>query len=320
MITRTNISEFNIQELQRLLEYSVDWTKEPIESLKELYRQHAQFLRDTYDYIILYFSGGSDSTTMVNAFLDNNILPDEVVTVTYEKIDLPCFDGIYAANYLKSKNYEGKYTQISIPFSVINTTVKSDNLIDVWSQNFTGALHGFSRMSVDQYEKFHLIPIINRKENIAHVFGIDDPKVVRINDRFYISHSIKPQVMFNGSMYNNVVKFFTNRHFPKIYVKQAHIIAKAMQKLNVETLPKDIINKLIRDDHNPLISPPKSNVLSILLDKESMTEANILFRLYSKKESAFRDTYINSVLKQQVRIENTFLKTAHETKRFDLLF
>jgi hypothetical protein len=30
-------------------------------SLKELYKQRAQQLRDKYDYLILYFSGGADS-------------------------------------------------------------------------------------------------------------------------------------------------------------------------------------------------------------------------------------------------------------------
>ncbi len=37
-----------------------DWSKEPSESLEELYQQRAQQLRDEYDYVVLCLSGGDD--------------------------------------------------------------------------------------------------------------------------------------------------------------------------------------------------------------------------------------------------------------------
>ena len=46
--------------------------------LKELYKQRALQLRDKYDYLILNFSGGSDSWTVLNTFLENNIKLDHV--------------------------------------------------------------------------------------------------------------------------------------------------------------------------------------------------------------------------------------------------
>ena len=55
-----------------------DWTQEPTESLDELYAQRAKELREQYDYIVLYYSGGYDSTNMLRAFLDNGIYPDEI--------------------------------------------------------------------------------------------------------------------------------------------------------------------------------------------------------------------------------------------------
>jgi hypothetical protein len=58
---------------------SIDW-KIPIEtSLPELYRQRAQQLRDKYDYVSLFFSGGVDSANVLHSFIDNNILLDEIV-------------------------------------------------------------------------------------------------------------------------------------------------------------------------------------------------------------------------------------------------
>jgi hypothetical protein len=57
----------------------VDWTIEPQESITELYRQRAVQLREKYDYLILAYSGGSDSHTILQTFLRNNIKLDEIV-------------------------------------------------------------------------------------------------------------------------------------------------------------------------------------------------------------------------------------------------
>lgn len=57
---------------------SLDWTVEPKESIKELYRQRAQQIRDRYDYVVILFSGGCDSTCVLDSFIDNGIHVDEV--------------------------------------------------------------------------------------------------------------------------------------------------------------------------------------------------------------------------------------------------
>lgn len=56
-----------------------DFTQEPAENMYELYRQRAQQLRDKYEYLVLYFSGGIDSTTVLRTFIDNNIPLDGIV-------------------------------------------------------------------------------------------------------------------------------------------------------------------------------------------------------------------------------------------------
>lgn len=58
----------------------LDWTQRPVGTLTELYRQRAQQLRDTYDYLVVNFSGGADSWTVLNSFLSNGIHVDEVYT------------------------------------------------------------------------------------------------------------------------------------------------------------------------------------------------------------------------------------------------
>lgn len=60
-----------------------DWTVEPEPnvSIKEFYHRRAQQLRDKYDYLVLLFSGGPDSTNMLESFIDNGIHIDEIVNI-----------------------------------------------------------------------------------------------------------------------------------------------------------------------------------------------------------------------------------------------
>lgn len=56
----------------------VDKTKLGIVPLTELYKQRAQQLRDTYDHLILFYSGGSDSHNILMTFINNGIKLDQV--------------------------------------------------------------------------------------------------------------------------------------------------------------------------------------------------------------------------------------------------
>jgi len=59
----------------------IDWTIEPSETLDELYRLRAQEIRDTYDHVILCYSGGHDSSNVLDVFYKNKIHIDEIVMV-----------------------------------------------------------------------------------------------------------------------------------------------------------------------------------------------------------------------------------------------
>jgi hypothetical protein len=59
---------------------SANWSIEPAETYQELCKRRAQDLRDRYRYVALSFSGGADSTNVLNAFVNNGIKLDEVIT------------------------------------------------------------------------------------------------------------------------------------------------------------------------------------------------------------------------------------------------
>ncbi len=56
----------------------LNWEKDLPIGLTQIYQQRAKQLRDQYDYIAISFSGGSDSWTVVNAFIGSNSHIDEI--------------------------------------------------------------------------------------------------------------------------------------------------------------------------------------------------------------------------------------------------
>ena len=61
------------------------WHIEPEKSLDELYDLRARQLRESYDYIMLSFSGGSDSNQIAESFMRQGLLIDEIIVNTMEK-------------------------------------------------------------------------------------------------------------------------------------------------------------------------------------------------------------------------------------------
>ena len=57
-----------------------NWTQEPTESLDALYDQRARDLREKSDYVILSYSGGSDSHNILMSFYRQGLRIDEIVT------------------------------------------------------------------------------------------------------------------------------------------------------------------------------------------------------------------------------------------------
>lgn len=64
---------------------SYDWTNEPQESLDYLYDKRSKELREKYDYLILSYSGGSDSHNILMSFIRQGLIFDEILINTLEK-------------------------------------------------------------------------------------------------------------------------------------------------------------------------------------------------------------------------------------------
>ena len=81
----------------------IDWSKSLDDiSIDSLYKLRATQLREKYDYLAVAFSGGSDSTQILQTFLKNNIFIDEIVCVNYDKLA----DSVDSSNFQKNKDLQ----------------------------------------------------------------------------------------------------------------------------------------------------------------------------------------------------------------------
>jgi hypothetical protein len=90
------------------------WRVEPPETIQELRLRRAQQIREKYDNIILFCSGGTDSTPILRTFVENNIpiervgiaINDDWATLRNWEFNTLVFPGL--KKYLHDHNYEVK--------------------------------------------------------------------------------------------------------------------------------------------------------------------------------------------------------------------
>jgi hypothetical protein len=301
--TKKQISSIKDNEKVKLIIHknfdTFDWQKEPEDSFKEICKKRAEQIRSLYDYIVFYFSGGSDSITALNAFLKNDIPIDEIVIYTNSDTVNPKVNNYYAVNYLKLINYKGLVNIVDLNFKILSDICRKDKWNNM--ENFTGLLHSFSRFKIDFFEENDYLKTNKRHENLTHLFSGIFPKIVKENSEYF---SIMSMNSFSyASLDPSHNQFFTSVEMPEIHIKQSHIIAKYLKdnsKTNRETSEvrsSDIklLKLCIRDEYNEYISPSKNvgNVNQINFNNDS--QSSIMFRLYSN-ETEFLNYYNDSIL------------------------
>lgn len=218
------------------------WQIEPEESLRELYRQRAQQIRDEYDYIRVEASGGSDSTTVIFSFLLNNIHLDEVVfrypkqgdkNVTGNARDLrsentlsewefaakPMLDWI-ATNYPSVKITVHDYTE--------NLIREADEKDESWIYR---TRHYLQPGHINKYQTnavAHHKDLAEKNLRICVLWGVDKPKITVKDGKFFL-YFVDGQASHSDQAigeYTNITNefFYWSPDACKLLAKQAHTI------------------------------------------------------------------------------------------------
>jgi hypothetical protein len=218
-----------------------NWTQDPEVNLKELYRQRAQQLRDSYDYIRLECSGGSDSTQTLFCFLLNGIHIDEVI-FRYPKAGGNSIE-IDPTNYKVENTLSEaelatrpllKWVQIHFPKVKVTVHDYSDDMLknedrdESWVYAAKDFLQPAHVTKFPNYQTIDQRILADSGKKICALYGIDKPKMCIRDGKWYL-YFIDFQANYaNPDMgeYTNITNeyFFWTPDMPEISVKQAHIV------------------------------------------------------------------------------------------------
>lgn len=238
--TRTNQDVnwvFNDSEFKNL-----NWREKLDVDLKILYKARAQQLRDKYDYLVLAWSGGGDSTTVLDSFLNNNIRLDEVVIYwPYSRTRgnyTPSTD-TSSSNILSEWDFaiQPKLEQIKQQFPDLVVTILdmfSDDNIKVRSYDdrslIVSHMGGFAGL-----ERFYLLEDllterIEKYKNVATIYGVGPIDLALIDNWVTVWFSDGTLTPAHKTDYTNkglprhVEYFYWTPDFPEIAREQAHVM------------------------------------------------------------------------------------------------
>lgn len=161
-------------------------------SLNEMYRQRAQQIRDSYDYVILNYSGGCDSWNILKTFLDNNIRLDQIMvcwpfTVAEKNLYNANKNNTTAFNFMSEWDFT---TKPDLEWLAKTHPEIKIELID-WAEPFAKDSEFVSQDKFDQLNHFHNLAdlarstlfseteraLIDQGKTVATIWGIDKPYV-----------------------------------------------------------------------------------------------------------------------------------------------
>jgi hypothetical protein len=219
---------------------SVDWTVNPEMSINDLYYIRAKQLREKYDYLVLFYSGGADSTTVLKTFINNNLHLDEVIS-SHPISGLRQWENNNKDTDVSNTISEGEFAlkpQLSWLSRVssktkITFTDYFDEMIKIYQSDdwFIEAKEYLHPSTIARYNKKnipHIRKICESGKKIGFIFGIDKPRIAIIDNAYY---SYFLDIIANISTwdlheYSNASTeyFYWSPDVPLLTVKQCHLI------------------------------------------------------------------------------------------------
>jgi hypothetical protein len=208
----------------------IDITAEPSEDYEELKKQRALKLRERYKYIKLFFSGGSDSITALNAFVKNGIHVDEIVNFNrggnrhFTWVDPDNEVKLSARAYLESiKNL--------IPNTKI--TYKEMSGKDIIEYNKTLTLENKSFITFGETAEFDILPdqkilyLGSDLSTTCNLEGGQKPIIFMYGGEWYFG-----SFDIHNSGFNKFAEeFFFDPEDPRLFLKTVHRLKKFVEIL-----------------------------------------------------------------------------------------
>lgn len=240
---------------------------EPSDSLMEIYRKRALQLREKYDYLILSYSSGCDSTNILHSFLYNNIKLDEIF----------CY-GPFSTQQGRSWQYDPLNSKRSGEYELLKTSANNYREIDLVAVPYLRELQKYHDFKITLYDwtndlvngfknrdwiftetRCRLAPstyarnrlhnarqhldLVDKGKKVAFIFGIDKPRVILSEGNWYFSFldimldmAAGPGSIATGQHWEHDEFFYWTPDMPELAIKQAHVIKNYIEA-HPETIP-----------------------------------------------------------------------------------
>ena len=203
------------------------WNVEPTETYAELCKHRAIELRETYDYLRLWYSGGADSHSALLSFVNNNIPLDEVVILLYPDKNVDDVTKCTANEVLIAAIPQLKQIVDKIPNTKITILEGTDKDLDQWFapksdviQSAIDLVDGSADFFVDLAWGFPKILKNTFKKNFCDIHGGSKVKLFKNGRKWYsyfVDSSLPPFYIAN-----HTEDFFISRTVPSLYLKTVY--------------------------------------------------------------------------------------------------
>lgn len=296
---------------------SYNWTVEPVESLDELYARRARSIRNKYDYVVIFYSGGADSDNIVNTFIRNNIKIDEIATYTYSAADSDpnsFFNSeLSKVAYPQIAKWQEQGAQFRHRDIDLSQTTLDINLNSHYATNrayYSNYAFGnnnlarsFIRESTPDYQK-----LADSGKKVVFVWGADKPRIYQDNNRYCIKFldivdgtiSARTQMLDREWEYDEL--FYWAPEAVDIICKQGHILKRLIESYNIFANGKDYSD--YRSEEKITINSDSTNfrnLINSMIYSSFVPGTFTVGKPYSRLESP-RDAVFNkdTIYKQQL--------------------
>jgi hypothetical protein len=205
--------------------------------LTQLYKERAQILRDSYQHLILYYSGGADSHNVLMTFINNNIKLDEII-VRWPK---PLTEGkLYKANTTdrSARNLWSEWDYAVTPtlewlkvnHPDIKITIK-DYTEELTQQNLESVIEHSNHTRAGMLLAFSKVDTTYSKKGIGHIFGVDKPSLaVNGLNVYMVFNDLATSMLYSDKPGDidpeNVECFYWSADFPILAFEMAYQVSE----------------------------------------------------------------------------------------------
>jgi hypothetical protein len=223
----------------------IKWN-EPINiSLDELYRMRLFQLRNEYDHLILFFSGGRDSMNILNTAIKNKILIDEIVMFYpfefakhFNKNDVSADNNFseieYSAKPFLQKNLNDLDPRTKIRYiDLAHDNIKmflNDDWIEKVPPNQAISL---ANRTTSVFFDPGVVDLAMRGKHVALIYGVDKPRIAYNGGNYYATFidmpffsASRPNIKDKSEMFDKFIfyeAFYWTPYLPELAVKQAQV-------------------------------------------------------------------------------------------------